>query len=404
MFNIDSVINSLLIRAPIIKLYLNNITFISTEAVNTASTTGATIYYNPKFFLTLNNDEQKFVILHELFHIMLKHLLRIKGRDIEVFNYAADAVINQMIKALGFSIPAGMIDCPDAINYSVEEYYEIVKNRPDCEELMEKYRHEKQKEKKIISHDSWGKPPISNDDNSKSDTAEQQLSELPNISEQELIEKNSQMRKEENKKFREGLSQPGRIAGEQSSTLGAIGQEEQVLDWRTALKSKSQKVKSADYDFSKGYFNDEGIWQYPLEITMETEVEILIDTSISVNDDLVRSFLRECKNICADATIKIGCFDTKFYGFEPIRNEADIDNFVIQGRGGTDFNAAVRAFSPKAHVKIIFTDGYAKEPEDYCDALWMVYSKKEINPKGGQVYYVDADALTSENKPPIRRH
>ena len=139
---------------------------------------------------------------------------------------------------------------------------------------------------------------------------------------------------------------------------------------------------------------------YPYEIKRGCEVEILIDTSGSVNDELVKSFLRECKNILNETKIKIGCFDTKFYGFHEIKNISDIDNFNIEGRGGTNFEIAVNSFSNKKNLKIIFTDGYAAPPKTNLNAMWIVYSNSKINPPGGKVVYIDPNTL--ENKRKIR--
>ena len=41
--------------------------------------------------------------------------------------------------------------------------------------------------------------------------------------------------------------------------------------------------------------------------------------SSSVDDNLLRNFLRECKNILKFSRLRAGCFDTLFYGFQEIR-------------------------------------------------------------------------------------
>ena len=57
---------------------------------------------------------------------------------------------------------------------------------------------------------------------------------------------------------------------------------------------------------------------------LSCETEIVLDTSGSIDDKLLRNFLRECKNILNFYKIKVGCFDTKFYGFTEIKNMKDI--------------------------------------------------------------------------------
>ena len=117
---------------------------------------------------------------------------------------------------------------------------------------------------------------------------------------------------------------------------------------------------------------------------------------------MIRAFLRECKNIFGETKIKIGCFDTQFYGFHEINSLEDIDNFVIEGRGCTDFNPAVEAFSPKSNVKIIFTDGGASVPNKAADIIWLLWKKKEFNPPGGTVLYVDPNTLNYSESTKVR--
>lgn len=117
--------------------------------------------------------------------------------------------------------------------------------------------------------------------------------------------------------------------------------------------------------------------------------EILLDTSASIDKDLLRAFVRAVRDLLReDAIVKVGCFDTEFYGFQEIHSEKDISKLEIKGAGGTNFETAVKAFSGDAETKIVFTDGYADMPETRCDAIWLVYSDMPVDPPGGKVIYV----------------
>ena len=108
---------------------------------------------------------------------------------------------------------------------------------------------------------------------------------------------------------------------------------------------------------------------------------------------LLKNFLRECKNILQHTKLKVGCFDTKFYGFHDIRTEEDIENMKFVGGGGTNFNAAVNAFSRQVENKIIFTDGCADMPDMTINAIWIVFGDKKIDPKGGRVINITKEQL-----------
>ena len=95
----------------------------------------------------------------------------------------------------------------------------------------------------------------------------------------------------------------------------------------------------------------------------------------------VKALMRE------DAVIRVGCFDTRFYGFHDIHSEQDIEELELRGARGTNFHVAVDAFTGDAENRIIFTDGYAEMPTRRCDAVWVVYGTNPIHPPGGRVIY-----------------
>ena len=382
MFDINSVINRTLIYFPIFKILINNIHFIENKSIQTACTNGNTIYYNSSFFQNLSKDEQVFVIAHELMHITLKHISRLEERNMEIWNYATDAVINQILRKNGLPLVKGVIDCPDALSFSAEEYYEIVKNRPDCEELMSEYRNDKE-DSVIATHEHWNEELADDLKESTSDINEHNITEL-----------NKKLIHYENEEYTNNIQEQDPT----KDSLGSVGTASQIIDWKKFLQRKKKKVFSSDYNLHNGSFDEDGIYKYPYELIRKSNIEILIDTSGSVDDELVKAFLQECKNIFDDYIIKVGCFDTEFYGFQEIRRKEDLDDFVIEGRGGTNFSVAVNSFNKKAPIKIIFTDGYAEMPKDDSDIIWVVYSDLKINPPGGKVFYVDPNTLTLKGK------
>lgn len=150
------------------------------------------------------------------------------------------------------------------------------------------------------------------------------------------------------------------------------------------------------YDVDWSYKNatlEDGVVTANLEEQPMPETEIVLDTSGSINEVLLKNFLRECKNILQHTKLKVGCFDTEFYGFHEIRTEEDIENMRFEGGGGTDFDVAVGAFSRRVENKIIFTDGEASMPDMPLDAIWIVFGGERINPKGGKVIHITPEQL-----------
>ena len=138
----------------------------------------------------------------------------------------------------------------------------------------------------------------------------------------------------------------------------------------------------------------DGFFRHKLEQIPIPETEIVLDTSGSVSEILLKNFLRECKNILENSKVKVGCFNTEFHGFTEIKHIEDIDNMRFPIGGGTNFDAAVKAFSRRACNKIIFTDGEAPMPKETVrNVIWIVFGDEKINPKGGRVINITGEQL-----------
>jgi len=146
-----------------------------------------------------------------------------------------------------------------------------------------------------------------------------------------------------------------------------------------------------DFDWFPGSTIRDGMLRYDFRPYPVSYAEILLDTSASVDAEQLRYFVRAVKALMReDAVVRVGCFDTRFYGFQDINTEEDIENLQLHGAGGTDFTVAINAFTGDAENQIIFTDGYAEMPEQPCNAVWVAYGNNAIHPRGGRVIYARA--------------
>jgi len=84
--------------------------------------------YNPEFVNKITDQELKFVVCHEIMHICLKHLERIGTRKVDIWNYATDAAINDILKN-SFRVPKDCVLIPKMSGKSAEEIYDwLIKN------------------------------------------------------------------------------------------------------------------------------------------------------------------------------------------------------------------------------------------------------------------------------------
>lgn len=304
---------------------------------------GQRIKYNGRLLRELPEESQRFYLAQQLLHIQLAHAARGEGKEPETWKRAADAVVNAMLLEDGFSLPEGLTLPPEAIGRSAEETYSLLlgneeKKPEEEEESVRKVRRPK-------------------------------------------------------------VSRQGKIAdGEQGAREREIedpGLAEAVAGLAELLEPSLQ----LDYDWFPGDTIRDGMLREKFRSYPVPHAEILLDTSASVDANLLRSFVRGVKGLLQnDAVVRVGCFDTEFYGFQEIRSEQDIEHLELRGSGGTSFEAAVNAFTGDAETRIIFTDGYAEMPEQRCDAIWLIYSDMPVHPKGGRVIYVKQPEEKEKNE------
>ena len=223
---------------------------------------------------------------------------------------------------------------------------------------------------------------------------EKKQEELEEMGEKDAFKKNREDKKKQLEELKQAIAKQASTAGTSTNrdirTIEDIGTAKPLIDWRYVLR------EAIKYDVDWSYKNasiEDGIVVANLEEQPMPETEIVLDTSGSINEVLLKNFLRECKNILQHSRLKVGCFDTEFYGFHEIRTEEDIENMTFEGGGGTDFDVAVNAFSRRVENKIIFTDGEASMPDMSIDAIWIVFGGEKINPKGGKVINITEEQL-----------
>lgn len=113
-------------RYPFFGSIAANIDCQETEDVETIEHDSEHILYNPRYLAGLSDSNRVFLLTRELCHIAFRHTERGGGKDPVIWERAAEAVINQMLKRDGLDIPTGDIDYPEAIDYDVEQYYEVL--------------------------------------------------------------------------------------------------------------------------------------------------------------------------------------------------------------------------------------------------------------------------------------
>ncbi|MDZ8092549.1 MAG: hypothetical protein RMZ42_11445 [Nostoc sp. DedQUE05] len=112
--------------------------FVPSPQIPIAATDGKDIFFNPEYLLSLPTPQQDGLLLHEVLHAALLHVLRRGVREAELWNIAADIVVNGIISQQSvFELPPGRLREPKLEHLSVEEIYELLlKNTNESVKLL----------------------------------------------------------------------------------------------------------------------------------------------------------------------------------------------------------------------------------------------------------------------------
>jgi len=352
---------------------------------STAATDGRNFYYNSRFVEMLKAKELEFLFGHEVLHCCYDHFGRRGDRDPQLWNIADDYAVNSDLIKSKVGVRITTVPClydPKFDGMCSEEIYDKLY------ENAEKININQLIEQMIDEH---------LDGDSEGNNGEGKGNGKPKLSD------------EERAKIREELKEAMLSAAEQSGAgdLPAGIKRmiknftEPKMNWRELLRQHIESTVKTDFSWMRP-----GRKTWHMDSVMPgmvngntTDVVVAIDTSGSIAESMLRDFLGEVKGIMEEFEqyrVHIFTFDTDVYN--PVtytsENLEDIEDYDVQGYGGTDFTAIFNYLKNEAiepERLVVFTDGYpwgSWGDPDYCDTLWIVHGTREVEaPFGITVYY-----------------
>ena len=296
-----------------------SVNFLWTEDIKTAQTNGISLYWNPHWFLKLPFDTRITVLLHELWHIALLHMIRRGSRDLEIWNYACDININNMLKAQGYSF-AGTSPWIDASygEQPTEEIYDSLYALPDLSVLGDY----------VWGSESW------DEEGDEGDIVEPEEGE-GDVAEHTIINKVVQA---STAAKMSGAGDDG-LPSEIETMLKRFLQPK--LPWELLLRQFFQALTGQDYSWSRPNRRYRDMY-LPSLMEDESGLEHLIyylDVSGSISDGEVVRFNSEVKFIKETFNphrLTLVLFDHQIQREYDFYEDDPFEEIVIVGRGGTD--------------------------------------------------------------------
>jgi predicted metal-dependent peptidase len=324
--------------------------FIPSPEILTAATDGKDIYFNPDFLQALSSSQQTGLLLHEVLHAALLHVLRRGVREPKLWNIAADLVVNGAIAQQGaFELPFGGIRDTELEHLSVEEVYEIllteVEQRfclADCD-LLE------------------ASPGLGDDSLSNARKAALEAHWRNALQQAAIIARTANQ---------------GNLPAGMEREFGLITSPQ--LDWRSHLWRYLVQTPTDFMGFDRRFVG-RGLYLETL-IGESVQVFAAVDTSGSIDNQQLQMFLSEVQGIL-DAYPYLKCdlyyVDAEAYGAFSLNSDSVIP--PPQGGGGTSFvpffdkvQASWDGYTQG--VCIYLTDGYGTFPDKPPElpVLWVV--------------------------------
>lgn len=358
----------LLKESPFFGTLLLNTKYQVTENISTAATDGDILMLNEKFMESQTPEHFRSILLHEVLHMALEHIERMKdvfNSDPLTANLAADIVVNGIIQDNRLQLPKEAITDDDLKHLSVREIYNILRQnqQKDPDYLQKKYGDHGAEVNQCLQ------PGAGKQTGDKKSQQQQQDGEGQDKTNwKDILNKAATIARSKN-------------AGPVGSGMRRIFKEflEPTINWKDLLY---KYITSARTDFEG--FDRRMIYQGMYLDDLgggKIKVALFMDTSGSVDEELLSEFFAEVKfaiNAFPNTEGEMWYFDTELYPEGDIR---DIDKPQIKGCGGTSFAPVTKKLqevyedNPSDQVLgIIFTDGYAplNVPQPDCNLLWCI--------------------------------
>lgn len=341
-----------------------------TEEVPIAATDGRRLLFHPEGYGNLPPAERDAVFLHELLHAALLHPSRRGVREPELFNIAADIVVNGMVAAAEkVTLPSGAIRDQRLEHHSVEEVYELLQKKKKLpplplSDLLRPASAGREHPRDPAAPGASAETPTRDPDG-----------ELQGLHDAGALEAHWKQAIQQAKVLASAQGQ-GTLPAGLVRQLGEIA--EPTIDWRSQLWRYLVRTPNDFSGFDRRFLH-RGLYLDQLE-GESVQVFCCIDTSGSIDDDQMLAFLAELSGILASYPMldcRLWYADAVCYGPYALREIQDTPR--PKGGGGTDFcpffQAAADHWSQDQEAVCVYlTDGYGSFPEEPPElpVLWVV--------------------------------
>jgi len=354
------------------------------DDVPTACTNGKDELYGRAFMDKLSDAEFRFVMLHECYHKMYRHLStwqHLNAIDSQRTNQACDYVINLKLadtdayKSQWIVMPQGGLMDSQFTNMNTDQVFKLLP--PSDEDIQGGQGKGGGSGDGFDEHDWKGAKELS-------------------------TEEAESLAREIDEAVRQGAIMAGKMG------TGGLRDLKDLLepkkDWRELLREfMSTTCAGKDYSTwrkpNRRYIGYNMLMPSSISESLG-EIVVAIDTSGSIGEHELRSFLSEVKGICDSvkpSKVRVLYWDTDVCGHE-VYNQDELDNLPKstkpKGGGGTEVECVPRYMNEhgiKPECVVVLTDGYLGNSWGTWNAplIWCIQNNKRATASVGVTVHID---------------
>lgn len=323
----------------------------------------------------LNKEHIKFLIAHEVFHILILTRSRRDGRDPELWNQASDFAINQLLiedeevingKVVGQFIEFGCYDKKYRC-MSAEEIYKILEQEQNQMKQMmgQGGQGDSGQESQSDQGEGKGEESQGNGQGGGFKLDEHLDTEDPKVQE-DLREATLRVQQ-----ILDQAAAQGKLSGGMKRLINSLPKVKE--NWRHNLEKYIKSFKKAESTWKRPNkrYSAAGFYLPTRYDTPELNVAVGIDTSGSIDEDMLEKFYGHLIKIMKSfKTFKVQVFCWSTVAHQSTYRELNEKNYqtfnpleegYLESFGGTIAQSAfdyVKTLKDKPDVFIMFTDGY----------------------------------------------
>jgi predicted metal-dependent peptidase len=378
---------------------------VDDPSVPTACTNGRDEFYGREFVSKLNDAELRFLVLHEVYHKLFRHLTTWKHlymQDAYLANVSCDYVIN--LKIVDDNYEDGFATMTGELAKGCYDRKYVGMDTAQVFHLLRKDQPQGGGGRGgiiVIGDPEDGDGTPQNGSGSLPDGQEPFDAHDWEGAQEMTADEQRDLAREIDEAVRQGALVAGKMGSGGDRDLEAL--LEPQVDWREVLREFVQTTcTGSDYStyrrpnrryLSSGIYMPSGVSEQVGELV------VAIDTSGSIGQEEVTAFLSEVKGICDTVhpdKVRLLYWDTKICRDETYdMHELDtlVQSTKPKGGGGTDVECVteyIREESITAQACIVITDGdlYSGWGQWTMPVLWCVIDNKHKVPDVGKCVHI----------------